>query len=580
MASLEPESVYLPLVTNFVWCLGRPAAVKVAAYFYQMRAGVGDQACLDRVLFRRNYGHGQKLMWEMSIVRFLKVVKKVEFDVGIDLALKKVWDKNFTDIIQPIKGRSLAELVDDERLGLAELMLIGNTSFSFITCGSIRDEGLRFDGYLKPLDNSVWTAILICSALLSLLMMYHVVSPGSDLIHRTKLSLIYAFIGVLSVNVETFPSTTKRYKPVARLLLAAFALVSILTINVYKSVVTNDITAPLGSLQPTLFSHLVPHNFKMIGSFLNSDYYTEDSGLAIPITLSKYRIGYGELDEEFHVQMELWKRRNGLDPVRNYTISDIFRYFKCNSLTESGDLDKLTMSLPCSYHRNETIEFLARNPEWINNLEKMFHQTELARLIAIAEYMDIAKIPDKIADCKKSAFVFRTSSMATRHLINKILGPIGRSHKNRKPYVVSKDTLFSKRVFLMFLKLGWYSSMVRLKFAGVFEGGLYTFWENMIKYAQTAVAQTNMMKDDSHQGQELLSNIGTSFIILLIGLLFSLVVVSCENPKSVVSAVVKPVRIIYRLARACIKRKRKARKVRFRRKLVFVTCQGSHNSNC
>lgn len=550
------ELIYLPLETNFVWCVKRPAAVKLAAYFYQMRPLAGELACLDRVLFRRNYGKTTLLLWDMSIVRFLKVVKSVELDVGMDLAVKKVWSKNYSDVLQSLRGSTLTTLFDEEQFPLVEVILLGNISFSFVTCGSMGDEGLRFSGYVQPFQKSVWLAIFICSAGIAMLIMSYGVGGT---IQKSRLTQVFTFVDVLAINLE-ISLNIKRFKGEIKTVVLIFVLVSILTINVYKSVVTNDITAPLGTFQPDLFSQLVSHYFKLIGLYVNSDMYREDSGIPVPITFRKYRVGNGEFDEEFYDRVELWKRKNGLDPRLNSTINSVFRYFICKSFIQSGDLAKITIESPRWYCRNKTMQILKTHSNLVNKVENMFNQIDFGRLLKNTESLDITKIPHDIANCKKTALVLRTRHLTRKHLLEKMLGPGGRSHKNRRPYVTSKDTLFSRRVFLMMTKSGWYSAMVKFKFAGVFEGGLYNFWENVITFAHTTVAKTNMLREDDHPAQKLQANIGTSFIILLIGLFLSGGVAFCENPKGIWKVGRKFMHKIYGCGKVCRKKVIRVRK--------------------
>lgn len=352
------------------------------------------------------------------------------------------------------------------------------------------------------------------------------------------------------------------------MVLVGFALVSAVTINVYKSVVTNDITAPLGTFPPTRFSQLAPNKFRMIGPFLNTTTQTNDSGLAVPITFRKYRVGYGALDEEFHIRLELWKRRSGLDPTINSTVNGLFRYFICKSLIASGDMDMVRLSFPCSYDREKIEEILVTHSAWVEHLEEMYERNDFVGYLRILEVLDNTKIADEIATCRKSVLVLRTGHVTRKHLLDKILGPGGRSHKNRRPYMVSRDTLFSKRVYLKVTKSGWYGSLVKGKLAGIFEGGLYDFWENLINFVHTAVAETNAIKGEEHVAQRLESNIGTSFIILLIGLAIAGGVVGGECRREIVMLVTTVGRRLYEFVKACTI-KRKLRRVRFMRRSIF-----------
>lgn len=283
--------------------------------------------------------------------------------------------------------------------------------------------------------------------------------------------------------------------------------------NLYKSVVTNDILAPLSSKYPYSWDDLAKNNFKIFGTSIIS----QDPEFLIPKHLQAFRAGRGVFDSELdrrllNWQSEVWEGNASLKRV------GIFLYCKAslgNKLAKEHAEEGCRRLI--NYDTLDVKQFEKENSGLIKHLETLYKLSFLGQLAQITEFEKLEKVAAEIGKCVKSVFALDSVYKDTKHFITKIFGESGRSSLTRQPFAVSEDTVFSQRRYFRFPKVGSVATDVKNKFEKVIAAGFQVFWTDMAIFIHTTRME-GLGKGLEFSSQQLVSNLGSSFLILLVGL--------------------------------------------------------------
>lgn len=135
-------------------------------------------------------------------------------------------------------------------------------------------------------------------------------------------------------------------------------------------------------------------------------------------------------------------------------------------------------------------------------------------------------ISEIVGKCERTALVAPSVYVKSKSYVLKILGGTS-SHLNRKPYVKSIDTAFSRRVYIMIQKWGAISEAFKDRIVKLVESGFYRFWEDLIIHVQTT-GGISRKGEQAFSQQQLNSNILTIFFILSIAVGPCVVIFLCE----------------------------------------------------
>lgn len=172
-----------------------------------------------------------------------------------------------------------------------EYITLGNSSFSFYSCVSLQDGGLSFWGYGNPFQAEVWIAtdlfwVAICFVLLA--------QNWEAVQKKVSYSSFFMLLDVSSTFVEQFPSSLGKLGPSSSRLLLVHVFGFIVLVNAYKSIVTNDTTAPLTPKPVLSFDQLIPNHIKIVGSSINQMQQNIIMGPGLGIV---NRVGMGSFDD-------------------------------------------------------------------------------------------------------------------------------------------------------------------------------------------------------------------------------------------------------------------------------------------
>lgn len=153
------------------------------------------------------------------------------------------------------------------------LILIGNLSFSFVTCSSLSHGRLDYWGYTKPFVGSVWLTLMGSCVLLTIVLFsqnYAKYSWG-----ELTYGILKAWIDLILTALEgSSPSLQVMFKDLtSRKLLILWAMVTFVLVNTFKSIVTEDTTAPLVSSPPRTFSQVINGGFRVWSSPITKSAY-------------------------------------------------------------------------------------------------------------------------------------------------------------------------------------------------------------------------------------------------------------------------------------------------------------------
>ncbi|OXA40296.1 hypothetical protein Fcan01_25060 [Folsomia candida] len=224
-----------------------------------------------------------------------------------------------------------------------------------------------------------------------------------------------------------------------------------------------------------MFDHLVEKGFRLYSIPISEDRYK----FIIPQTLMTFRWGLSELDINMSMRYIIWvgtlskKLRGALSTLRNHRLCAARK-----TLVKSWDVG----SLSCE-GLNWTL-FYKDNYNLLKQTEQEFETSELGRMAGISEVLNASLISDIAGKCDKTAVVAPSVYLNSKSYMLKILGGTS-SQLNRKPYVKSIDTAFSRRVYIRIQKWGDISEAFKDKIVRLVEGGFYRFWEDFIIQIQT-----------------------------------------------------------------------------------------------
>ncbi|OXA40882.1 hypothetical protein Fcan01_24259 [Folsomia candida] len=276
-----------------------------------------------------------------------------------------------------------------------------------------------------------------------------------------------------------------------------WALMTFVLVNTYKSIFTEDTTAPLVLSPPRTFDDLVSGKFQIY----SSPVVVYPKKFAVPVTLTKYRVGESELDAEIHRLSALWS--SALPFKLHWTVILILREYSCQT----------TKDEPPWYCADVPFEKLSEiDPNPVPVVSQEFAKSQLGRIAGISQVVNASYAPNIVGKCEKTAFVAPSIYIKSKMYLLSIFGGKS-SHLNRKPYVASVDTVLSRRVYIRLTKFGVFSERVKGKIQKLIEGGLYKFWQDLLIHAHT-VGGIGRMPEDKFVQQQLDSNIITVFVML------------------------------------------------------------------
>lgn len=211
------------------------------------------------------------------------------------------------------------------------LILVRNTAFSFVTCASLRQGRLDYWGYLKPFSPHVWYVLLgFCNVVTVLLIGQHL-SLALRWLEFVNV-FIKAWLDVGLTVLEGPGSTLKQMfrRPASDKLIILWMFGSFILVSIYKSIVTNDTTAPLVSSPPRTFKDLVDARFRIYSSPVRI--WEFGAKFILPESLSRFRVGESDLDGEILRQFVNWL--NSLPEKNKNEITQMYTYNTCVVVVE------------------------------------------------------------------------------------------------------------------------------------------------------------------------------------------------------------------------------------------------------
>lgn len=287
-------------------------------------------------------------------------------------------------------------------------------------------------------------------------------------------------------------------------------LVTFVVVNIYKSIVTEDTTAPLVSSPPKTFDHLASNRFQMDSSVPTS--YTKRFNI-IPQTMTNWRDEVSEFDTEINLRFSEWWQ--ALKEPVNTTIIKLMARDLC---PVSGNMSRVHVDYHyleyfCPKHEDWAV-YLDENQDLIRQVEVAFSKVQVSKIAELSRVVSGSQIADIIALCNKTAFVAPFIYIKSKRYLLNILGG-EKSHLNQKPYLKGNDTIFSSRVYILIPKMGGVSDGFRGRIAKIMEAGFFQFWENFFVYLHTGEG-VRITWEDKFLRQKLNSNILSVFIMLII----------------------------------------------------------------
>ncbi|OXA38798.1 hypothetical protein Fcan01_26473 [Folsomia candida] len=277
-------------------------------------------------------------------------------------------------------------------------ILVGNRSFSLVTCSSLTQVRINYWGYLKPFSVRLLGYAILNAAL----------EMGLIVVEKSSSTLIVMFRSPTSLK-----------------LIALWTLASFVVVDIYKSIVTEDTTAPFVSSPPKMFDQLVNGGFHIYSGSTRKLLTTS----SIPQTRTNWRAVGSEFDLEI-----------------------FFHYIKW---TKSLSAELMVAQIQ--------VEFLKQ---------------EFGRITQIFKVINASRISGIVARCNKTAFVAPSIYIKSRQFLLNILGG-KKSHLSRKPYLETSDTIFPSRAYILVTKLGPIGDRFKGRIAKIIEGGFYQFWEDL-----------------------------------------------------------------------------------------------------
>lgn len=388
-------------------------------------------------------------------------------------------------------------------------ILVEISAFSFVTCGSQRQAEFDYWGYLRPFSQYVWYALVVVCVLLTITLISQNYANLLALDRSGLTQLIgkaYLYMGLTLFEMSCSTLRVMFKSPASEKLIILWMLVSFVLVNIYKSIVTNDITAPLVSSPPRLFNELMDGRFRIYSSPIRGW-----SKFPVPQTMSNFRAGEGEWDAEILLRFIHWMQ--SLPEKVSIMVEAVLRYQTCFVATREVDIvniRKSCVSMNWRPHPDSEVQELVE----ITLAESGFQKLAIARIARISHVLNNSQVSNVIGKCDKTVFAGPTVYMESKGYLLSILGGAN-SHINRKRYLKSMDTTFSSNIYIRLDKYGALSEVVKGRIVRLIETGFYQYWQSLIIHVHT-IGGIGRKRTDEFSEQLLNSNILTSFVILAI----------------------------------------------------------------
>lgn len=376
------------------------------------------------------------------------------------------------------------------------LILVGNWSFSFVTCSSLSEGRFNYWGYVKPFNIKIWYALMVSCLFITILLIGQNGSKYWALSWYELASAMFnAVLDVAFIVAERSSSTLRIMfqSPASEQLIILWTMVTFVIVNIYKSIVTEDITAPLVSSPPETFDDLISGRFRIYSSPIMQT----RTSLLIPETMMSFRVGEGELDEEIYGQFLSWMASLSLHLAE---VVNAIGERHSKAMLNSEDNSRLDLK-----------SFLKQNRNNVTLVQQEFMKHEVGKIAGISQVVGASLISEVVGQCDKTAFVTPSIYMMSKRYLLSILGGDS-SHLNRKPYIKGGDTVFSRRVYIRIGKTGMVSEVLKGRMEKLLEGGFYQFWQDLIVNAHT-VGRMQRRGEEAFLEQQLNSNILTIFFM-------------------------------------------------------------------
>ncbi|OXA40397.1 hypothetical protein Fcan01_25077 [Folsomia candida] len=473
-------------------------------------------------------------------------------------------ETNTTDGLNPVVVEASLDMTSPRRLSFTRsdmtgmsFILVGNWSFSFVTCSSLTQSRVDYWGYVKPFSASVWYGLLLCTLLVTIFQILQNYSKYLSLSwHELAYAAINALLDIGFVIVQRSSSTFQIMfpNPASEKLLILWTLVTFVVVNIYMSIVTEDTTAPLVSNPPRMFDDLIEKGFRIYSSSISEDRYR----FFMPQTLLKYRWGMSEFDAQITMRHNIWTDALSHE-VRTAVIAVRSHRWCAARKTMIKLKDIPAVELHTTSAGNNIIKKLLRvykdNHNLLTQAELEFSNTELGRIAEISDVRRSSLISEIVGKCDKTALVAPTVYVMSKSYVLKILGGTS-SHLNRKPYVKSIGTAFSRSIYIRIVKWGAVSEALKEKIDKIVESGLYRFWEAFLIHVQT-VGGIGRKGEESFSQQQLNSNILTVFFILSIAVSLCVVIFLVEVMPWWRMSILKVMRVAFDRYLALVKKYRR-----------------------
>ncbi|OXA47839.1 hypothetical protein Fcan01_17240 [Folsomia candida] len=316
------------------------------------------------------------------IVDLVTFVKQYSLHTALNLAFSRTTmsDENGTSQVLGIVDASLdiadpiGPHIPDPHVTDQSILLVGNWSFSFVTCSSLSADRVDYWGYLKPYNITVWHALLASCLFITFLL-----TGQNYLRHGMSISsyeLAYVlFSARLDVCLTAFegPGTTLR-----------------IMFKKHRYRRHEDTTAPLVSSPPKFFDDLVNHKFQIYSSPI----VAQAKKFNVTETLTRYRVGESEFDAEIHTRFFKWMETFPWD--MNYVLILILQKYDCPTVV---NLARWYCGLFLSSELSEN------HTSQVTKIRQPFIKSHFSRIAGISQTVNASHVSKIVGKCEKTAFV-------------------------------------------------------------------------------------------------------------------------------------------------------------------------------
>lgn len=421
------------------------------------------------------------------------------------------------------------------------ILLLDDWSLSFVTCSSLSHDHVDYWGYLKPFKASVWYSLLASCLVVTLLLICQNFSKYKMILTWSELGFMILKAGqdvFLAAFEGTGPTLRVMFKSSAsEKMIVVWGLMTFVLANTYKSIVTEDTTEPFVSNPPRKFDELANGQFQIYSSPIVAYH----KSFAVPVTLTKYRVGVSEFDAEIYTLFMTWYDSFTSDLGRVILI--LLNQYGCQTMADATPwyyTPILSLIRPSENHANQATRF-----------RQEFAKSLVGRIAGISQVTNASSVSTIVGKCEKTAFVAPSVYIKSNRFLLSIFGGKS-SHLNRKPYVESIDTVFSRRVYMRVSRMSVLSERLKGKIQKLIEAGFYKFWESLIIHAHTA-GGIGRLGDDKFVAQQLESNIITVFVMIGIAGGVCVVIFFIEFGLGRKTTILGGFRTLWSASRTCVK---------------------------